>query len=93
VTTPARAARRQLLRDRFTELLTTWGSPHAEERARLLQDVVDELGFALPPALEDVPPMRGSDGPPSGPGYQAFRQALASLPRRDKPPLAFENRL
>ncbi|WP_100499381.1 hypothetical protein [Geodermatophilus chilensis] len=53
---PAAVARRQLLRDRFAELLTEWGSPHAAERAAHLMDAVDDAGFTLPPALDDAPP-------------------------------------
>ena len=85
-TTPARAARRQLLVDRFTELLTSWGSPHADARAKQLRDVVDELGFALPAAFDDPPPVpaRGADGP----GREEFRAALAALGNRPRGPAA-----
>lgn len=62
--TPARAARRKLLTDRFTELLTEWGSPHAGERAAQLLAAVDDLGFTLPAPLEDVPPPVGSGADP-----------------------------
>lgn len=73
---PAAVARRQLLADRFTELLTTWGCPpeHADARARALRDVVDELGFTLPPAIADTPPPRR---PRANPAVQA--QAMATI--------------
>ncbi len=57
--TPHRAAavaRRQLLRDRFAELLETWGDRYPTEHATQLLDAVDDLGFALPPGIDDPPP-------------------------------------
>lgn len=83
-TTPARAARRQLLVDRFAEQLTEWGAPGAEVRARALLDIVDAQGFVLPPAIEDAPPPRPPASDLDGPGYAAYlaaRQALANRPK------------
>jgi hypothetical protein len=58
-TTPARAARRQLLVDRFAEYLAEHGAQpeNATAYARDLLDVVDELGFTLPEAIDDSPPL------------------------------------
>jgi hypothetical protein len=86
--TPARAARRKLLTDRFTEMLTEWGSPHAGERAAQLLAAVDQLGFTLPPALEDAPGLRpdraAEDDSPGRREFAAAREALAA--RRDRRP-------
>ncbi len=78
---PAAVARRQLLVDRFAELLEAWGSPHAEDRARQLRDVVDDLGFVLPAAIADAPPPRG---PRADPEHQAacMAEIRAALTRR-----------
>lgn len=53
-----RTARRQLLLDRWTERLTAAGDPHAAEHARQLREDMDDLGFDLPAAIDDAPPMR-----------------------------------
>lgn len=57
-TTPARAARRKLLTDRFAEYLTEHGAQpdHAAGYARDLLDLVDDLGFTLPASIDDTPP-------------------------------------
>ncbi len=84
--TPARAARRKLLTDRFAELLTAWGSPHATDRARELLTAVDDAGFTLPAALEDTPPLRpaqpADDDSPGRREFLAAKAALADRPRR-----------
>lgn len=67
-----RHARRQLLTDRWTELLTEWGCDHATDRARALLQPMDDLGFRLPAALDDPPP------PPSRPHIQHVRAELAA---------------
>lgn len=74
--TPARAARRQLLVDRFAEYLTDRGAPadRAQAYAGDLRDIVDALGFALPAALEDVPAPRGD-----GCSDEARRAAMAQI--------------
>jgi hypothetical protein len=82
--TPARAARRQLLVDRITEYLAErcGSEERAAGYARDIRGIVDDLGFTLPEAIDDPPPARGADGPPSGPGYQAFQEARAALAQR-----------
>lgn len=77
MTNPARTARRQLLVDRIAEHLDGWGSPHAVERATRLLTVVDELGFRLPPEIEDPPPLRSCPG--DSPGRRRFAEARAVL--------------
>lgn len=85
--TPARAARRQLLVDRFAEYLTEkCGSvERATAYARDLRGIVDDLGFSLPAALEDVPPAVG-EKQLDGPGYAAFQAAKAELAARREHP-------
>lgn len=82
--TPARAARRQLLLDRVTEYLTErcGSEERAAGYARDIRGIVDDLGFDLPAAIDDPPPARGADGPPSGPGYAEFQQAREELAAR-----------
>lgn len=84
--TPARAARRQLFRDRVTEYLTDRGAQpdHADAYARAILDIADQLGFTLPAAIDDPPAARGR-ADTSGPGHRRFtaaREALA-LPHAD----------
>lgn len=76
MTNPARAARRQLLIDRWTEKLHQAGYPNPTERARDLLTDMDDLGFSLPPALEDTPP-------PRGPGHTPAARATAMQTIRD----------
>jgi hypothetical protein len=65
MTTPAAAARRQWTLDRLTELLVGWGTPleHAEPRAAAVLDLIADAGYALPAALDDVPPPPGTSTP------------------------------
>lgn len=79
-----RTARRKLLTDRFAEELTAWGSPHADDRARRLLELVDNAGFTLPAALDDPPPLTGPVLPEDSPGRQAFRAARAQLAERPR---------
>lgn len=51
--TPAFAAKRQWLRDRYTELLTTWGAPDPTGRARQLVEEAENLGWTPPHADGD----------------------------------------
>lgn len=85
---PARTARRQLLVDRIAEYLTDRGASDDNARAYAadLRDIVDQLGFTLPAALEDTPPLRpGQPADLDGPGrkeWLAAKAALAARPRR-----------
>jgi hypothetical protein len=85
---PAAVARRQLLADRFAELLDEWGAPHAGERAAQLQAVVDDLGFVLPAGIADEPPPPAAHSTPEGRARAKAELAAALAARRpaDTPP-------
>lgn len=84
ITSPdARAARRQTLIDRWTEYLADLNVPYAAEKARGLRDIMDELGFRLPAALEEAPP-RSVTPSIDGPGYQEWTEARAGLAARTR---------
>jgi hypothetical protein len=51
--TPAYAAKRQWLIDRYAELLSTWGAPDPGPRARQLVDEAENLGWTPPHADGD----------------------------------------
>jgi hypothetical protein len=78
-TTPARAARRQNLLNRWTERLTERGVAYAADLARVLLDDMDEAGFRLPAALEDAAPLAANPAPEDSPGRRAFAEARAAL--------------
>lgn len=85
--TPARAARRQLLLDRFAEYLTDRGihPDRAAGYARDLQQHVDDLGFRLPASIEDTEPPAPS--PSTLEGRRAARALLdQALARRHAAP-------
>jgi hypothetical protein len=82
--TPARAARRQILSDRIAEYLTDrCGSPdRAAAYATDIRDIVEQLGWTLPAALDDPPPPRPANASTDGPGYAAWLAARAELAAR-----------
>ena len=83
---PAAVARRQLLHDRFAELLSDWGSTHTEERAAQLQAVVDDLGFVLPPGVADAPPAPSHSTPEGRAAARAHLADILAARRHAAPP-------
>lgn len=83
ITSPdARAARRQTLVDRWTEYLADLNVPYAAEKARGLRDIMDELGFHLPAALEDAAPRSVTPAGDDSPGRREFRAERERLAAR-----------